>query len=326
MIARCSAAVLLFALLVPAVAAGQVSDADRATARALAQQGQDALDAKDYATAADRFSRADAVFHAPTLLLGLARAQAGLGKLVSAHEAYARIVREGVPVGAPRPFVKAVAEAGKELARLEPRIPSVVIQVKGSTAPRVTIDGAPVPVAALGVNRPVDPGRHLVRAEADGVVPTEVVVTLAEGKSTSVTLALEPAAGPVAKPPVVASKSPAPPAAGVKPSATQRILGYTSLGVGAAGLVLGAVAGGLAVSKHAALATACPTGRCTGQSDAISSYHTVGMLSTVGFIAGGALAATGAVLLITAPRAKPVREARVGLVVGLGYAGAEGSF
>src|SRR5262245_53994993 len=68
----------------PAVAHAQASDADKATARMLGQEGQDALDKKDFAAAEDRFKRADALFHAPTLLLGLARAYAGQGKFLAA--------------------------------------------------------------------------------------------------------------------------------------------------------------------------------------------------------------------------------------------------
>jgi hypothetical protein len=78
MLVRCTA--LAFALLlIPTVAAAQTSDADRVTARGFAQEGQDALDRKDFTTAADRFGRAGELLHAPTLTLGLARAQVGLG-------------------------------------------------------------------------------------------------------------------------------------------------------------------------------------------------------------------------------------------------------
>jgi hypothetical protein len=108
--------VLALALvLIPATASAQVSDADKATARALAQEGQDALDRKDFTTAADRFTRAGEVVHAPTLALGLARAQVGLGKWIAAEETYRRVVRDGVPAGAPPVFAKAVADARREL-------------------------------------------------------------------------------------------------------------------------------------------------------------------------------------------------------------------
>src|SRR5262245_12687203 len=129
MILRRSALALAL-LLIPTVASAQVSDANKAAARALAQQGQDALDEKDFTTAADRFTRAGELLHAPTLALGLARAQVGLGKWVAAQETYLRLLREGVPAHAPPAFVKAMADARKEVDALAPRIPSLTVQLK----------------------------------------------------------------------------------------------------------------------------------------------------------------------------------------------------
>src|SRR3954471_15087061 len=96
-----SGLVLLFAA---GVARAEPSASDRATARVLADEAGEALDQKNYEVAADRFGGADALVHAPTLLLGLARAEVGLGKLVEASENYQRIVREGVTPGAPAAF------------------------------------------------------------------------------------------------------------------------------------------------------------------------------------------------------------------------------
>src|SRR6266851_3038867 len=84
--------------------AAQPSASDRATARALAEEGGEALDRKNYEIAADRFARADALVHAPTLSIELARAQVGLRKFVEAQETYLRIIREGVAPGSPPAF------------------------------------------------------------------------------------------------------------------------------------------------------------------------------------------------------------------------------
>ena len=92
---RFSLALLLCSALVPGIAhAQEVSEGDKATARQLVIEGFAALEHKDYVTAADRFSRADTVVHAPTVSLGLARAQVGLGKFVSAQENYNRVIHE----------------------------------------------------------------------------------------------------------------------------------------------------------------------------------------------------------------------------------------
>jgi hypothetical protein len=326
---RLTISLLLAASLLPRAAFAQ-SDADRATARALSAEGHKALDKKDYATAAERFARADGLVHAPTLLLGLARAQAGLGKLVSAQETYRRILREGVAPGSPPPFFKALAEAKKESSAIEPRLPHVVIEVKGPSTPKVTIDGHDVPLLALGVKRPTDPGSHVVRATADGFEPAEKTLTLDEGKGETVTLELAKAPPAAAPPPIAPSVTlapPPPPDAPAPTSSTQRTLGIVALSVGAAGLALGGVTGSLVIATHGSLKDKCMLdgGRCPRSVESeLATYNTLGAVSTVGFIAGGALAATGVILIVTAPR--PTPGAWISPVVGPGYAGVKGRF
>jgi hypothetical protein len=350
------ASLLLAGALTPALALGQTSDADKATARDLTIEGYKALESGSYAAAFDRFTRADALYHAPSVILGLARAQVGLGKLVSAQELYSRAAHETLLPSASSASKKAVRDAQKELDALAPRIPSVIITVTGSDAARVTLDGAEVRSAALGVRRPVDPGKHVISGSAAGLATSEVTVILAEGKSESVILNLEP---PRAAPPApVVAVAPAAPAANhqtavpgpppptptitsaapvapepdhvATPGSRRKTLGFVALGVGGAGLLVGGITGGLALGKHGDIAKSCPDGHCPKGTEAsfqsaIDGYGTMGTLSTIGFIAGGALAATGVILIITAPRAKTM-QASLAPVVGPGYLGARGSF
>jgi len=171
---------VLAGVMASGIAMAQVSDADRATARALARQGYDAQKRGDYAVAADDFERADALVHAPTLLLGLARARTGLGKLVEAQETYERILREGLDAHAPLAFAKAVDDAKREVAALAPRLAWVTIDVRGPSAPSVKMDSAVIPPAAVGVRRACNPGQHTVKAFADGFAPDPNVADGAE--------------------------------------------------------------------------------------------------------------------------------------------------
>src|SRR5215203_241669 len=93
---------LLCAVLMARPAWAEANEADRATARALALEGHAALQKKDYATAADRFGRADSLVHAPTLVVDWARSLQGLGRFVEAHEKYELVLREGIPAGSPK--------------------------------------------------------------------------------------------------------------------------------------------------------------------------------------------------------------------------------
>jgi hypothetical protein len=338
-----SSLALSLSLFAPGVAHAQTA-ADRATARDLGIEGQKALDKKDYATAEDRFRRADQLFHAPTLLLGYARAEAGLGKVVNASEAYNRIIREAVP-GAPAAFAAAVEAAKSEAGAVQARVASVTIAVVGPDNPSVTLDDQPVPVAALGVKRTVDPGQHTVKATADGWLAGETKFTVTDAGTASASLTLTKAPGAAA---ASAGGSGAPsggPAGGASggsasspadngsAGSTQRTIGIVGMGVGVVGLAVGAVTGILALGKHSSLATECTGagGTCdtpAAQSD-LSSYHSIGLVSTVGFIAGGVLAAGGAVLFFTAPHgasAGPATGLWITPFVGPGSVGATGTF
>lgn len=281
----------------------QGADDAKIAARTLGKEGQDALDRKQYAVAAEKFAQADHSYHAPTLVLGLARAQAGLGKLVAAQEAYERVLREGAPPGSPAPFVQAVDDSRRESAALSARIPTVVIDVVGPRAPEVLLDGLPLPATALGTARPIDPGEHHLQASASGFAPVEQRFSAVERVAGRVTLRL--ALVPVASAPQ--RETPAPAAAPPSPSRFPFTpLGVTALSLGAAGLIVGGITGGLAIGKHSELKGACPQDRCPTNvatvKTTLDSYHTLGTISTIGFIAGGVLAAGGITLLIVAPR------------------------
>lgn len=302
---------MILALSLVTSAAFAQSDADKATARQLAVEGQDALDKKDFKTAEDRFRRADQLFHAPTLALGLARAYAANGKFVEAQETYNRIIREGVPAGAPAAFQNAVDSAKTEVQTVVGKIGSVLIVVTGAENPKVTLDDQPFPTAALGVKRAANPGLHVVRASADGYKPAETKVTVVEGGSANAALTLEKDPNAV----VAVAPTPTPGQASANPSPTPppqepsgggsstKTIGIVLMGVGGVGLAAGAVTGILAMGKHSDLEKACPGGKCASdkQSD-VDSYNSLGLISTIGFVAGGVLAAGGAVLFFTAPK------------------------
>jgi hypothetical protein len=316
--------------------AGGPSSADRATARALAQEGYNALKGRDYATAADRFTRALALVHAPTLLRDLARAQIGLGKLVDAHENYSLIIREGVAEGSPQSWVKALADAKVEIAQLAPRLPSITITVKGPGTPRVTIDGAPITAASLGVKRAIDPGRHEIRALGTGYYTAKKTVAIKEGESINVAFELEEAPPDASATTLEEERNSGVVVTFAEPAWRKPTM-IAAFAVGGAGLALGAVTGVLALRKHGQLSTDCPRNTCgRAQRAELDDYHTLGQLSTIGFVVAGVGAATGTVLLFMRPQPQEdepdsARTARttgvqVSPFLGLGSAGLEGTF
>jgi len=326
--------VLLATLLFAGSALAEPTAADRATARTLAQEGQDALDAKKYSVSVDRFSRAESLVHAPTLLLGLARAQLGLGNLVEAQENYNRIIREGVAPGAPKSWAKALADATKEVQVLAPRIPWVTINVTGPSGPQVVLDSTPVPAASLGVRRAVNPGDHTIKAFADGYLPSSRSISLVEGQTLSVTLDLEPAPAPPTPPPPadMTPLAPMPETTKSSGAGTRKTLMFVSYGVGAAGLIVGGVFGGLAMSKKSHLDKVCVIdgNHCPkDEASNVDTYRTMGTVSTIGFITAGVGAAAGTILLLTLPRGASTQSGSTGQVsafIGWESAGVKGTW
>jgi hypothetical protein len=318
--------------------AAEPSAADRATARALAQEGYAALREQQFATAVDRFARADALVHAPTLLRDLARAQIGLGHLVDAQQTYRKIINEGVARRAPASWARAVEDAKLELAALEPRLPWLTITVEGPARPQVTLDGAAVEDSSLGVKRAADPGRHELRAQAAGYQPADKSIVLKEGETANVSFKLEesPREAPPKPEPVVTRVSvPEPKEPGWRKPAT-----VSAFALGGAGILVGSVTGILAISKHKQLTKDCPSGTCgPDQQSSLDDFHTLSTVSTIGFVAGGIGLGTGVVLLLvkpkpsvehepppTAGRAGARSRLSVSAFVGIHAAGVEGTF
>ncbi|HKO48598.1 MAG TPA: hypothetical protein VJV79_12790 [Polyangiaceae bacterium] len=313
-------------LLWVAPANAEPSAVDRATARSLADEGYAALQDKRYAEAADRFGRANALVHAPTLMLDWARSLVGLGQLVEAQERYELILREGVDAKAPASWQRALVDAKAELARLRPRLSWVTINVTGSNEASVTVDGVPVPAAAIGVRRPVNPGAHQVKVTANGYLGKQEALHLDEGQESSVAFALEPDPAQRAEPaevrqaPVIDSTPASQPTRNRAPI-------YVALGVAGAGFIVGGVTGVLALKKHSTLEEQCPVWNDCPDEDTVNAYYRLGTISGVGFITGVVGAATGLTLFLLEDKSGSNNR---GFVVrpylGVGAVGAMGSF
>lgn len=319
---------LALVLLRAGVALADPSAEDRATARALAGEGYQALQQKDYSTAADRFGRADALVHAPTLMIDWARALVGLGKFVEAQERYEQIIREGVDPKSPKSWQKAFNDAGAELTALKPRLAWVTISVSGSNEARVTIDGAPVPPAAIGVRRAINPGERQLRVSAKGYLVQKKTLELAEGSDTQAEFTLEPDPDQQAQASNMLDTSA--PASQAPVDKRNPVPMYVAFGVGGAGLIVGGVTGALALGKKGSLSSACnSSSQCpSSETDTLSSYHTLGTISGIGF--GVGLAGIGAGAALWFLNKGTVQPAASGVTVhpyvGFASAGAVGSF
>ncbi len=329
------------AILSAAPRARAASEEDKAGARAAATQGEAAFNGKRWAEAVDLFTRAESLVHSPVHLLFKARALIQLGQLVKARETLNEITREQADKPTPA-LLKARDAASKELETLEPRLAAVAISVQGPGADKasVTMDGAKVPSALLGVSHPVDPGEH--QFEATSAVSRSAVskLSLKEGGTGSVTLKLEPIAGV----PVAVAPAPGPTTAAVNaetssgattdtPNNGLRVGSYVALGVGAAGLVVGTVFGLSAKSKYKDANALCVGDPCDISTANASKREQLGKdgdsaktASLIGFIVGGVGVATGATLFILSSKKSEPTQAGVHPYIGAGSLGLTGKF
>ncbi|WP_394846302.1 hypothetical protein LZC95_02410 [Pendulispora brunnea] len=309
----------------------------RALARQLGDQGFAALDRGDWRAAESFCRRADAVYHAPPILLCVARAEAQLGQLVAATEHYQRIIDEGPPPEANAIMLKAIESAKKEIGPVKARCARLVVRVAGfpaATTPAfvVTIDDTAIPNETLGRERLVDPGPHRIAARAEGYVPAENSVTSVEGGSHDISLALTRETPPeVAAAPTPAMEPVPPPPHARSQGGTQRTLGFVALGVGGAGLVTGAISGLLAINAHSSLSsspcsTGCDRAAFNGYESDRSRYQTTSTIATVGFTVAAVGGIAGAILLLTQPTSHTSTRASVMPYADTSGIGAVGRF
>jgi hypothetical protein len=113
--------------------AQEIDPSARAVARDLGYAGVAAFERGDFQAAADKLERAFKILEAPSLGLWSARALVKLGKLVQAAERYRLVGRINTGAGELAVQRQAQQDAATELAALEKRIPSIVVQVEGGS-------------------------------------------------------------------------------------------------------------------------------------------------------------------------------------------------
>jgi hypothetical protein len=319
---RLGASVMSAALLAPAVAWGDAGAADRDNARTYMSDGRAKRDAGDLRGALRAFQAADALMHVPTTAFEVAKTEGALGMLIEAREDALKIARSQAKPGEPAPFAEARTSAQKLADDVEPRIPSIRLVLKNADAATVSIDDVALPSVAIGLPRRLDPGAHLVVAKLGSVerritvqvlereakeIPIDLTdatqttptTTTTANTTTTLTVPQTTATTTTEMPQTAASKGP------------WMAVGVTTLVVGGIGLVVGGITGALSLSQTGTIKSQCPNSMCpTMLSDgsntqtALGNARTMATVSDVGFIAGGVVAALGAVFVIVAATKK----------------------
>jgi len=187
-------------------------------------------------------------------------------------------------------------------------IPTVVLSAKDASGNdvfdvTVTLDGAPLASKLDGAALRMNPGAHTFRFQSRDGASTERQVLVTEGhKDLAVAASFERAAPLPAIAPAPAAVMPAPSTPGAGASG-MRTAGFVVGGLGLAGIVVGSVLGGLTFAEVGSAKNACGTEGCAHNTSqtAVSDMQTArgfGNASTGTFIAGGALVAAGAVMVL----------------------------
>lgn len=168
-------------------ASAEPSAEDTARARALFQQGMQAIDAGDFETGADRLGRSLEVRNSVVVRANYALALIELGRLVEASE-HLRIVQRTTEPGSDAHQLAVV-----QLGHIQPRFGSLQIDLSGgSDGIEVRVDDRRVPAASLGVPQPADPGARVVTLHRGDQQLVSREVNVEQGQLATLALAVPP--------------------------------------------------------------------------------------------------------------------------------------
>lgn len=319
----------VLSLLGPPALSSPAAAQDVASAEALFNHGLAAMEARNFKVGCAELAESQRLDPRAGTLFTLSQCEVRWGRVATAVtrlgdylQLYERLTPEQKTRQGDRPRV-----AREQRDKLALDVPELTLSLSPG-APANTVvkrDDAVVASAALGLGLPVDPGEHVVSAQAPGGGLGEQRITLARGEKKSLVLDVEAAPTVVATVPVsgqLTTSAPAMKAVALVPEAGvsgRRVAAYVIGGVGVAGLVLGGVTGGLALGKKATITAHCGSGIQSSDETACdptgfaasTSIRPLGLASTIGFAAGLAGVGTAVVLILAEPRrATPTTGAR----------------
>jgi len=283
------------ALHPPPARADEADASTRMAARELALSGAEAFDKQDYATALDRFQRAESLFKVPSIAVMVARCLARTGRVVESVDKYEETLRMPLDAAAPEAFQRAVADATAEVEAVRARVPRLELHLSADAPPdvRVRLDDKPVPAALLGVPIPLNPGPHHLSANSPGRQRYSHDLVLDEGTRQSVEISLlplEPARAP--------QNAAAPAGDAAKPSHRPSMLAIGLLSGGGVALLVGTVSGIAALGHKSKLDEQCSPGCPSDLSKELDAYRFDRTVSYVGFGLGLAAAGAGTYFLL----------------------------
>lgn len=286
----------------PSTALAQRSAGDIESARQLYNQGMELRDKGDSRGALEKFKAAHALGNTPLTGIELCKMHASVAQPVEAREVCLGVGRIPPLAGETSRSQDARNEAARIAEEMKSKISSVRLQVTGvppGREPTVLVDGAPVPNAALGELRAVNPGRHDLIAKIGSGPETRTTIDVAPGESKIVSLPVQ------APPPEATPIRPGPDQGYPPPPRRERSNGLATAGwvVGGIGVGIGAITGLVAMAGKSDLDQKCTDKICgKDDHDDLDSAKRWGTVSTVTFVIGGTGLLVGLIATLAAPR------------------------
>jgi hypothetical protein len=273
---------------------------DPGSAQALFDGGlKDMLDRR-YDSGCPKLEQSYALDPVPGALFTLAACYERWGKLHRAQQQYQRFVEmvAGLHVVEASKHDARVKNASAKLEELKDKVPTLTVSATGE-AVEATVDGEPMAIGELGTARPLDPGEHrvVVKFAGGGLREETVLLGIADHRE----LRLAPLEGDAP-----GALTPSSPSEGDDGGASHgsaiRIAGFAIGGLGLAGVVVGAVTGGLVFSKKGVVEDNCQDLLCNAEGKAAADdAKTLGMVSNVSIGVGLGLVAAGVLMVVLAP-------------------------
>jgi hypothetical protein len=303
----------------PAPPAEARDESKTAAAKEKFLAGREELKRGEIVQALSLFRASQALYPAPGTLLNVANCEEQLGLLAAAWQHF-KAVLALLPASDDRRPIAAV-----HADDLAPRVPRVTIHLAREAPPGTTVslDDVPLDPSNLGVELPLDPGRHTIVVTAPSVPNRRYTLTVTEGQRLVNTVApwhgqafsasewarveelskLDKKSEPA---PAPASNGPPGARGGVRRTAAL-VIG----GVGIVGLGIGAASGVVAISVNDQLKAMCPVpAMCTPTGVAMAHVdRTLAGVSSFALAFGATALAGGVTLAVTTPDAPRVAMA-----------------
>jgi hypothetical protein len=291
------------------IAHADPSTSDKVIAESLFAEGKRAMAAGHNEDACDKFAASYSMVNKLGTLLNLATCNESVGKTASAWIEF----KEARAMADAAGQTDRANLAREAVARMEPKLSHIRVtwetgdRVEGAT---ITLGDTSIPLSAVGTAIVFDPGTYQMKVLIPNRGTRYIAVTIPGGSTVNVQIpsdqpsptyiAKQPALPPMLTPnPPPPSERLTPPPIDHSKTSPWKVAGYVGVIGGGAALAGGLIAGVVAMGQKSHVNQDCNGLSCSQAGfDAVQSGRSAANVSTALILAGSAIAASGAMILL----------------------------